>query len=96
MSPGSSSAGPRHRDRRTAESTTTTQAHLDVATADRRARARRVEQMQRALRDARLHNDDQAAGLLAAWLDVEYVRRSYQRADDPIVRRYRRLLREAG
>jgi hypothetical protein len=66
------------------------------ATADRKARERRVEQMQRALLDARQSDDDEAVRLLAACLDVEFVRRSYQRADDPIVRRYRRLLREAG
>jgi hypothetical protein len=70
------------------------QLHVD---ADRRRRqAERVRQMEKALRDARRRGDGEAARLLAAWLDAEYVSRAYVRARDPEVLRLRRLLRTAS
>ena len=52
--------------------------------------------MERAVVGARRRGDVDSVRLLTAWLEVEYERRSYLRVVDPTIRRYRRLLREAG
>jgi len=69
---------------------------LETATADRRARARRVRQMERAVTDARRRGDAESVRLLTAWLEVEYERRSYLRLVDPTIVRLRRELRRAA
>ncbi|MCW2608729.1 MAG: hypothetical protein JWO60_3422 [Frankiales bacterium] len=56
-------------------------------------RRSRPEQLRDALLDARRRGDTEAAALLAAWLDDEYVGRAHRRALDPEVARYRRLTR---
>ncbi len=69
---------------------------VQIATADRQARARRVQQMERAVTDARRRGDVDSVRLLTAWLDQEFVRRSYLRVVDPEIVRLRRELRRAA
>ncbi len=102
--PPDSEAGPRHRSRPTAENTTTTTKQPQSTSAEPRAwrdaldrrSGERVRELRQALDRARRRGDPSAVGLLAAWLDAEYVSRSHVRAADPEVRRLRRQLRGAA
>ncbi len=66
---------------------------VQIATTDRQARARRVQDMERAVTDARGHGDVDSVRILTRLLDVEYERRAYIRVVDPTIVRLRRELR---
>lgn len=69
---------------------------IDALSYLRREHAERERQLRKALADAvrRQHEGDQR--LLLAWLEELYTARSFLRAEDREVIRYRRLLREAS